>query len=121
VIAPLLLAAALAGPAAPVPRQDVPAGCALTVRFGSYAMGIDRPAAARIEAFLAGRADVAAAERHSWGREGEYDLCVRLRPGASAVSLFEALRPLVQGKTNGPVEVRMTDRGYGVAPAEVVN
>ena len=88
--------------------------CALTVRFGSYAMGIDRPAAARIEAFLAGRREVAATERRPWGREGEYDLCVRLKANADADALFEALRPLVPARPVGPVEVRMIDRSYGV-------
>lgn len=109
-ISPLILAGMLAT-AANAPRPD----CALIVRFGSYAMGIDRPAAARIEAFLAGRPDVAATQRYPWGREGEYDLCVRTRPQADAVALFEALRPLVPAKAVGPIEVRMIDRAFGVS------
>jgi hypothetical protein len=88
--------------------------CILTVRFGSYAMGIDRPAAARIETFLAGRREVAQTQRRPWGREGEYDLCVRLKPKADPLALFEALRPLVPAKPVGPIEVRMVDRAYGV-------
>jgi hypothetical protein len=88
--------------------------CALTVRFGSYAMGIDRPAAARIEALLARRPEVKGTERRPWGREGEYDLCVRLKPKADAIALFEALRPLVPAEPVGPIEVRMIDRAYGV-------
>ena len=108
-ISPLILAAAVATTA-----PDRAPDCALTVRFGSYAMGIDRAAAARIETFLARRRDVAGTERRPWGREGEYDLCVRLRPGADTVALFEALRPLVPAEPVGPVEVRMIDRAFGV-------
>jgi hypothetical protein len=103
----LILAGAVAAAVAP-------ANCALTVRFGSYAMGIDRPAAARIERFLERRSDVKGTERRPWGREGEYDLCVRLKPKADAVALFEAMRSLVPAKPVGPVEVRMIDRAYGV-------
>ncbi len=97
-----------------VAAAPAPADCALTVRFGSYAMGIDRPAAARIEAFLERRSDVKETERRPWGREGEYDLCVRLKSRADAVALFEAMRPLVPAKPVGPIEVRMIDRAYGV-------
>jgi hypothetical protein len=114
-IMPLILAAALAGAAGGVTPRDASSDCALTIRFGSYAMGIDRPAAARIEAFLAGRREVAGTERRPWGREGEYDLCVRTRPRADAIALFEALRPLVPAKALGPIEVRMTDRAFGVS------
>jgi hypothetical protein len=103
-ISPLILAGLVA--AAP--------DCTLTVRFGSYAMGIDRPAAARIESFLARRVEVAATERRLWGREGEYDLCVRVKPRADGLALFEALRPLVPAEPLGPIEVRMVDRAYGV-------
>jgi hypothetical protein len=106
-IALLILAEAVAAAAAP-------ADCALTVRFGSYAMGIDRPVAARIEAFLDRRSDVKGTERRPWGREGEYDLCVRVKPKADAVALFEAMRSLVPAKPVGPIEVRMIDRAYGV-------
>jgi hypothetical protein len=109
-IAPLILAGALAASAPQSARPD----CALMVRFGSYAMGIDRPAAARIETFLAGRPEVTATQRRPWGREGEYDLCVRLKPKADAVALFEAMRSLVPAKPVGPIEVRMTDRAYGI-------
>jgi hypothetical protein len=114
-IIPLILAAALASAAGSVAPRDAAPDCALTIRFGSYAMGIDRPAATRIEAFLAGRRDVAATERRPWGREGEYDLCVRTRPRADSIALFEALRPLVPAKARGPIEVRMTDRAFGVS------
>ena len=109
-ISPLILAAVLA---ATVPDRARP-DCPLMVRFGSYAMGIDRPAAARIETFLAGRREVAQTQRRPWGREGEYDLCIRFKSKADPLGLFEALRPLVPAEPLGPIEVRMIDRAYGV-------
>lgn len=84
-----------------------PAPCPLTVSFGSYAMGIDRAAAARIETFLKGDPAVAGMDRRPWGREGEYTLCVRLKPRASAAALFERLKPLVPKKGAGPVEIKL--------------
>lgn len=90
----LLLAALAACAAAPAPIPDVaaqPADCSLTVRFGSYAMGIDREAATRIEALLAAERG-SAVTRHGWGREGEYDLCVKTRSQAEAETLLARIR-----------------------------
>jgi hypothetical protein len=94
------LLAMLAAPGAPEPKA-----CPLSVRFGSYAMGIDQAAAQRIERFLEHHSHVAAVERHPWGREGEYTLCVRLKPRARARTLFDQLKPLVPSKPRGPIHV----------------
>jgi hypothetical protein len=104
-----LLSAAAAASAAPAP-----ADCQLSVRFGSYAMGIDRPAAARIEGFLQKHGAVAGIQRHPWGREGEYTLCVSLKQGANAAALFAELKPLVPPKGRGPINVKLSDgRSFG--------
>jgi hypothetical protein len=73
-------------------------------------MGIDRGAAARIEAFLNGHRDVAGLERRGAGREGEYDLCVALKPGAGAQPLATQLKALVPGKPRGPVTIMVGPR-----------
>lgn len=86
-----------------------PPACRITVSFGSFAMGIDRAAAARIERFLADRHDVASMERRPWGREGEYSLCIRLKPAADAPALYAQLKRLVPKEGRGPIEVRMAD------------
>jgi hypothetical protein len=72
-------------------------------------MGIDRPAAARIEAFLQNHRAVAGIKRHPWGREGEYTLCVSLKRGANATALFNELKPLVPAKGRGPINVNLRD------------
>jgi hypothetical protein len=73
--------------------------CALTVRFGSYAMGIDRGAAERVEALLRGDRSVRSVERRPWGREGEYDLCAQVAQTANALRLYEQIRPAAAGQT----------------------
>lgn len=100
---PFLLTAIVTS-AAPAPSD-----CPLTVRFGSYAMGIDQRAAARIESFLQSHRAVASLRRHPWGREGEYTLCVRLKHQADAAALFDELKSLVPAKGHGPVHIRLAD------------
>jgi hypothetical protein len=104
-----ILSAAVAASAAPAP-----ADCPLSVRFGSYAMGIDRPAAVRIESFLQKHRAVAGIKRHPWGREGEYTLCVSLKRGANPAALFDELKPLVPAKGRGPIAVKLRNgRSFG--------
>ena len=85
--------------------KGAPGECPLAVRFGSYAMGIDRGAAEKIGALLTTDPAVAAITRHRWGMEGEYTLCVQLRSGAEAGDVAERIRPLLPAKPRGPIEV----------------
>ena len=104
-------AAASAAPAAReiVEVEALPQGCALTVRFGSYAMGIDRGAAQRIEALLTTDPRVSAVSRHGRGREGEYALCAETRAAADADALLADIRPLLPAKPRGPIEIKLAD------------
>lgn len=105
---PAILLAALAPAAscAAAPGEaDASAGeCALTVSFGSYAMGIDRGALAKVEALVA-EADGARAERSPWGREGEVTLCVRTRTPAQAAELFDRISDSLPADPRGPISV----------------
>jgi hypothetical protein len=97
-------------PPPPAPITDVatlPADCALSIRFGSFAMGIDRGAAKAIEALLVARPGVAVT-RQRWGREGEYTLCVQA-PAAEALALAKAMAPLIPPRPRGPIEVELAD------------
>ena len=85
--------------------KGAPGECSLAVRFGSYAMGIDRGAAEEIGVLLTSDPTVTAVTRHRWGMEGEYTLCVQLRSGAEASALAERIRPLLPAKPRGPIEV----------------
>ena len=94
-----------------------PVACALTVRFGSYAMGIDTATAQRVEAMLRSDLAVRSVERLPWGREGEVDLCAQVQPAADAARLFETIRPLLPAKPRGPITVSLADgRTYQVPP-----
>ena len=94
-----------------------PQACGLTVRFGSYAMGIDTASAQRVEELLRRDRAVRAVERRPWGREGEVDLCAQVQP-AEATRLFEAIRPLLPPKPRGPITVLLADgRRYQVPPS----
>lgn len=86
-----------------------PGKCSLTVSFGSFAMGIDRGAAARIEPAILGHPGVRSVTRHRWGMEGEYTLCVQTREDADAEALFEQLRPLVPKAPRGPIKIALRD------------
>jgi hypothetical protein len=94
-------------PAAVADVEVLPADCALTIRFGSFAMGIDRGAAERIEALLAARPGVVLT-RKRWGREGEYTLCAQA-PAADAADLAGAIRPLIPARPRGPIQVELAD------------
>jgi glutamate synthase domain-containing protein 2 len=84
---------------------EAEAACQVTVRFGSYAMGIDSGAAKAIDALLAGSPDVTNITRTGAGREGEYVLCVQTRDKAKAARLVEQIRPLLPVKPRGPISV----------------
>ena len=118
----ILLAAAAwtSAPAAPRTIRDDPgsaAGCALRVDFGSYAMGIDRGAAVRVERAILSAAGVSDVVRHRWGREGEYSLCVSTRSPRVAAALFARLKPLLPAKPRGPIALSLADGLTVHAPA----
>lgn len=94
-----------------------PRPCSLTVRFGSYAMGIDRGAAQSVEQLLRADRAVEAVERAPWGKEGEFDLCVRIARMGEAERLFNRIRPLLPAKPRGPITVTLLDgRSYSAPP-----
>jgi hypothetical protein len=94
------------------------APCALTVRFGSYAMGIDGGSAQRVEQLLRADRAVRSVERRPWGREGEVDLCAQVQSAAEAARLFDQIRPLLPAKPRGPIMVSLADgRNYQVPPS----
>jgi hypothetical protein len=88
----------------PPPRADADpvTGCTLSVRFGSYAMGIDQPTYARVRAFLAERRVRLREDR--WGREGEVTLCADLAP-RRADKLARAVARLLPAAPRGPIAV----------------
>lgn len=97
--------------------SEAPDSCALSIRFGSYAMGIDHAAARQIEALVSADGGVSHATRHPRGREGEYTLCVQTRSPAQAASLFDRVRPLLPADPRGPIEVLLGDGRRYRAPA----
>ncbi|HEX6376236.1 MAG TPA: hypothetical protein VFZ91_11010 [Allosphingosinicella sp.] len=100
-VIPLIAISACAQSAPPSPSARP---CDLTVSFGSYAMGIDRPALAAVRAILADRVVRSIEERHQ-GREGELVLCARTRRPADAERLFHRIRSALPTAPRGPIRV----------------
>jgi hypothetical protein len=116
---PAVLLAALApvaSCAAPTGEAEAAARCSLTVSFGSYAMGIDRAALAKVEALIA-EADGARAERSPWGREGEVTLCVQTATPGQADELFERISHALPADPRGPISVATAAGRRFEAPA----
>ena len=88
------------------PIGGVAQACALTIVFGSYAMGIDGPTRTRVEALLVVDRGVLGFDTRSWGREGEVTLCVRTRSGADANRLFEVVRAMIPPRPRGLISLR---------------
>ncbi|WP_180140737.1 hypothetical protein [Sphingomonas sp. R-74633] len=92
--------------AAPLPAfaQAAPAAhCAVSVQFGSYAMGIDRPAFERVRTLLAHDRGVLTVEHQRWGREGETTLCVQLRKASDTRRVFGRVKAALPARPKGPV------------------
>lgn len=89
---PFIVLAACAAAPAPAARCDV------TIKFGSYGMGIDRPLAEKVAAVVKADRDVARWERKPWGREGEYDLCLTARSGRDVKRMYERYRQLLPAR-----------------------
>jgi hypothetical protein len=105
---PLLLAAA-ACQSAPAPTEPV-AACSVTIRFGSYAMGIDAATAAAVDKLIAGNRDVKEVSRSAAGREGEYALCISTRDAAAATRLFDRVAALLPERPRGPISLEAAGR-----------
>ena len=95
-IRPAALLALLLGAcaAAPVPTER----CDVTVKFGSYGGGIDRPLADQVAAAVKADRDLARSARKPWGREGEYDLCLTAKPGTGA-ALYQRYRAMIPARS----------------------
>jgi hypothetical protein len=104
---PFLLGAAACQSAVPA---DPAAACSVTVRFGSYAMGIDTASAAAVDKLLDGNKDVTSLTRSGAGREGEYALCVSTLDAAAAARLVDRIVALLPAKPRGPITVEGAGR-----------
>ncbi len=89
----VLLSACAATPPAPDAAR-----CDVTVKFGSYGMGIDHVLADSVGAAVKGDRDLARVERKPWGREGEYDLCLQAKSGRDAKAIYERYRAMLPGR-----------------------
>lgn len=92
-------------------------GCAVTVRFGSFATGIDRKAALRAERLIRAEAGVTGVTRSPPGIEGEYALCVRTSSRQAAARMFERLRQAFTAPVRAPVSITGPDGRFS-APLE---
>ena len=112
----LIAAALLAAPAVeagtrlPTPSAaelapDNPNLCTISMVFGSFGPGIDRPTLTRVERLLRSDRRVRNFSSHPWGREGEVTLCVHLRRASDAAPLGRQLRRMIPARPRGPIEL----------------
>lgn len=103
------LALAIAAPAAAqAPGRPAPApqACAVSVNFGSYAMGIDQAAYRKTQAYAARNRTIRLVAETPWGREGERTLCFAARTRKAADRAFDDLRTMIRaGARTGPTTV----------------
>jgi len=105
------LAACAAAPA------KTPQRCDVTIKFGSYGMGIDQPLAATIADMVKTDPDIARAERKPWGREGEFDQCLTVKKGRDAKVTYERYKALIPAKN---VKAPTSIEGPGGARFETI-
>jgi hypothetical protein len=100
-------------PAAPLRRggpPSVPSNCSITIAFGSYGAGIDRPTLVRMERMLRVDRRVGGMSRHPWGREGEVTLCLRVPRARNVRALAADLNEMIPRRPRGPVQVHVAAR-----------
>lgn len=73
--------------------------CDVTIKFGSYGMGIDQPLAGTVADMVKTDPDIARSERKPWGREGEFDQCLTVKSSADARAVYERYRALLPAKS----------------------
>lgn len=104
--------------AAPVADAG-PARCDVTIKFGSYGAGIDHVLADKIAAAVKADSDIARSERKPWGREGEFDQCLTMKPGRDAKAAYERYRAMLPSKNlKAPTSIEGPDglRFESIAP-----
>lgn len=80
------------GLAAPVSAATP--NCDITVSFGSYAMGIDHKALDKINAYAKASKDVTQIKLVPWGREGEKNLCLKVKP-EKLESVYQQIKSMI--------------------------
>lgn len=94
----ILLALGLSACATAPVADAGPARCDVTIRFGSYGAGIDRALADKVAAAVKSDREIARSERKPWGREGEFDQCLTVKPGRDARAVFERYRAMLPAR-----------------------
>lgn len=96
-LAALLTLGLAACAAAPVDGGPA-ARCDVTIKFGSYGMGIDQSLAATVAGRVKTDPDIARSERKPWGREGEFDQCLTVKTGRDATAAYHRYKALLPAK-----------------------
>lgn len=86
--------------------------CDVIVGFGSFATGIDRKAAERVEQLVAADRRVVSASRVTRGPEGEYAICLRTDSPQAASGLFRSLKAALAEPVLAPVVLEGPEGGF---------
>jgi hypothetical protein len=95
-----LLALTLTACATSAPETEAAGAsrCDVTIKFASYGAGIDRDLADKVAVAVKADRDVARSERKPWGREGEFDQCLTVKPGRDARAVFARYRAMLPAR-----------------------
>jgi|GEM_PF-6239374 len=74
------------------------ASCDITLSFGSYAMGIDHEVKAKITAYVEKSKDITGHRLTPWGREGEKNLCLSVKP-ETFEKVYKDLKAMIPEKS----------------------
>lgn len=82
--------------------------CVVSVSFGSFAMGPNRPVKNALDKMLRESGDVVRVTTQNWGREGEIDYCIEMRKTANKDVLVAEIEAMIRklGQSTGPVSLR---------------
>jgi hypothetical protein len=75
--------------------------CTIRVDFGSFASGPDYITFNEVRNYIADSKDIINADAWSWGKEGEFSLCLEVEDTATQTKVVAELTALAPTKPNG--------------------
>ncbi|MFZ3034059.1 MAG: hypothetical protein WA138_08605 [Parvibaculum sp.] len=79
--------------------------CAITVRFGSACCGRDGKTEKAINTFIANEPKILGKTAIPWGREGEIDLCLKIKSNSDTQEIFDHIKSLIPPVSKYPTQI----------------
>ncbi len=95
--------------------------CTLKVSFGSYASGTDKSSGEKIKSYLDANTHKLTYTRKQWGKEGEYDYCVKVNDHKEKADVYKNLKKLVPKSSAAKGPVILSGDGFATVSTEKKN